>query len=68
MVEQFQNLLAFFGVTGVPQNFAELVPWLVTVLACLAIFWVPSSSAPPVTWRLSSPFSWRFPSCSAGAC
>mgnify|MGYP000794628454 CR=1 FL=1 len=26
MVEQFQNLLAFFGVTGVPQNFAELVP------------------------------------------
>ena len=36
MVEQFQNLLAFFGVTGVPQNFAELVPWLVTVLA---IFW-----------------------------
>ena len=39
MVEQFQNLLAFFGVTGVPQNFAELVPWLVTVLACLAIFW-----------------------------
>ena len=27
MVEQFQNLLAFFGVTGVPQNFAELVPW-----------------------------------------
>ena len=38
MVEQFQNLLAFFGVTGVPQNFAELVPWLVTVLACMAIF------------------------------
>ena len=39
MVEQFQNLLAFFGITGVPQNFAELVPWLVTVLA-----W-PSSGA-----------------------
>ena len=39
MVEQFQNLLAFFGVTGVPQNFGELVPWLVTVLACMAIFW-----------------------------
>lgn len=38
MVEQFQNLLAFFGVTGTPQNFAELVPWLVTVLACMAIF------------------------------
>lgn len=39
MVEQFQNLLAFFGVTGVPQNFSELVPWLVTVLCCMAIFW-----------------------------
>ena len=39
MVEQFQNLLAAFGVSGTPQNFAELVPWLVTVLACMAIFW-----------------------------
>ena len=38
MVEQFQNLLATFGITGTPQNFAELVPWLVTVLACMAIF------------------------------
>ena len=39
MVEQFNQLLAFFGITGTPQNFAELVPWLVTVLACMAIFW-----------------------------
>ena len=31
MVEQFNQLLAFFGITGTPQNFAELVPWLVTV-------------------------------------
>ena len=38
MVEQFQNLLAYFGVTGTPQTFAELVPWLVTVFACMAIF------------------------------
>lgn len=38
MVEQFQNLLAAFGISGTPQNFAELVPWLVTVLACMAIF------------------------------
>ena len=33
------RVLAFFGIPDVPQNFAELVPWLVTVLACLAIFW-----------------------------
>ena len=39
MAEQFQNMLAAFGVSGTPQNFAELVPWLVTVLACMAIFW-----------------------------
>ena len=39
MVEQVNQLLAFFGITGTPQNFAELVPWLVTVLACMAIFW-----------------------------
>lgn len=39
MVEQFNQLLAFFGIAGTPQNFAELVPWLVTVLACMAIFW-----------------------------
>lgn len=38
MAEQFESLLAFFGVSGAPQNFAELVPWLVTVLGCLAIF------------------------------
>ena len=38
MAEQFQNMLADFGVSGTPQNFAELVPWLVTVLACMAIF------------------------------
>ena len=38
MIEQFQNLLAAFGISGTPQNFAELVPWLVTVLACMAIF------------------------------
>lgn len=38
MVEQFQNLLAAFGISGTPQNFSELVPWLVTVLACMAIF------------------------------
>lgn len=38
MVEQFQNLLAAFGISGTPHNFAELVPWLVTVLACMAIF------------------------------
>ena len=39
MVEQFNQLLAFFGISGTPQNFSELVPWLVTVLACMAIFW-----------------------------
>ena len=38
MVEQFNQLLAFFGISGTPQNFSELVPWLVTVLACMAIF------------------------------
>ena len=38
MVEQFHTLLAAFGISGTPQNFAELVPWLVTVLACMAIF------------------------------
>ena len=33
MEEQFQNLLALIGINGVPQNFAEIVPWLVTELA-----------------------------------
>ena len=38
MVEQFQNILAAFGVSGTPQNFSELIPWLVTILACMALF------------------------------
>lgn len=37
MVEQFQVLLAFFGVSGAPATFDELVPWLVSVLCCMAI-------------------------------
>lgn len=37
MVEQFQALLAFFGVTGAPQTFGELIPWLIQVLCCMAI-------------------------------
>lgn len=37
MVEQFQGLLAFFGVSGAPQSFGELVPWLVTILCCMAL-------------------------------
>ena len=37
MIEQFQVLLAFFGVSGAPATFGELVPWLVSVLCCMAI-------------------------------
>ncbi len=37
MIEQFQGLLAFFGVSGAPATFGELVPWLVSVLCCMAI-------------------------------
>ena len=47
MVEQFNQLLAFFGITGTPQNFAELVPWLVTVLACM--FFAAISGSGPAT-------------------
>lgn len=38
MVEQFQNILAAFGISGAPQTFSELIPWLVTILACMALF------------------------------
>lgn len=37
MVEQFQALLEFFGIVGTPQTFGELIPWLVTILCCMAV-------------------------------
>lgn len=33
----FADLMAFFGIAGVPSNFAELVPWLFQVLCAIGI-------------------------------
>lgn len=34
----FAELMAFFGITGSPANFAEFVPWMFQVLCALGLF------------------------------
>lgn len=35
MQTYFADLLAFFGISGAPQTFAELIPWMFGVLVAL---------------------------------
>ena len=37
MQNYFADLLAFFGISGAPQTFAELIPWLFAVLVAIGI-------------------------------
>lgn len=37
MQTYFADLLAFFGISGAPQTFAELIPWMFGVLVALGI-------------------------------
>ena len=37
MQNYFADLLEFFGISGTPQTFAELVPWLFAVLVAIGI-------------------------------
>ena len=37
MQNYFADLLAFFGISGTPQTFAELIPWLFAVLVAIGI-------------------------------
>lgn len=37
MATYFSDLCAFFGISAAPQNFAELIPWLFTVLVAIGI-------------------------------
>lgn len=37
MADQIIALCEFLGISGTPQNFAELVPWLLTVVVALAV-------------------------------
>ena len=37
MQTYFADLLAVFGISGAPQTFAELIPWMFGVLVALGI-------------------------------
>ena len=37
MQTYFADLLAFFGISGAPLTFAELIPWMFGVLVALGI-------------------------------
>ena len=34
----FSDLCSFFGISGTPANFAELIPWLFQVLLAICLF------------------------------
>lgn len=34
----FSDLCTFFGISGVPATFAELIPWLFQVLLAICLF------------------------------
>lgn len=34
----FTDLCSFFGISGSPSNFAELIPWLFQVLLAICLF------------------------------
>ena len=34
----FDELMAFFGITGTPVTFADFVPWMFRVLCALGLF------------------------------
>lgn len=37
MQAQFADLLVFFGISGAPQTFSELIPWLFAVLVAIGL-------------------------------